>query len=295
MSRAPTGIVARSFSRMAAAMRRASGTPRRWIPMRSRPSVPACFSTISWERRIVARRISSAVMIRRPVIAPSRPHWAPEAASRDRVRRSVARIPEDVPSVDVHGDVGHATPRAAAADLEEVRAVQVDDAALLLRPVVADHPLDAAAAPTDDHGRPVREAHGGRPRVVERGLAPKRVLRRLAALHPVRIGLVDGLAARRTGRRRLAWLDEAVARVDRAVGHERAVEAGDGKRRTGRVRWDRERLERSRGDRLEGARYARAGQSRERDQGEGGGEHRPYDQSAGSHDRRATIRGPTGW
>ena len=53
-------------------MRRASGTPRRWMPTRTRPSVPACFSTISWEMRIVARRISSAVMIWRPLIAPSR-------------------------------------------------------------------------------------------------------------------------------------------------------------------------------------------------------------------------------
>jgi hypothetical protein len=53
---------------IASAMRRANGTPRRWIPISSRPDVPACFSTISCERRIVARRISSAVMIRRPVI-----------------------------------------------------------------------------------------------------------------------------------------------------------------------------------------------------------------------------------
>jgi len=63
MSSAPTGTSTPSFSRIAAAMRRASGTPRRWMPMRRRPSVPACFSTISWDRRIVARRISSAVMI----------------------------------------------------------------------------------------------------------------------------------------------------------------------------------------------------------------------------------------
>ena len=53
---------------------------------RTRPSVPACFSTISWEIRVVARRMSSAAMIRRPVVtgrsgvarsrSPSRPHGA---------------------------------------------------------------------------------------------------------------------------------------------------------------------------------------------------------------------------
>ena len=44
------------------------GDARRWIPIRASPAVPACFSTISWLIRIVARRISSAVMIWRPVM-----------------------------------------------------------------------------------------------------------------------------------------------------------------------------------------------------------------------------------
>jgi hypothetical protein len=63
MSSAPTGTSTPSFSAMASAMRWAIGTPRRWIPISRRPSVPACFSTISCDRRTVARRISSAVMI----------------------------------------------------------------------------------------------------------------------------------------------------------------------------------------------------------------------------------------
>src|SRR6478609_1501292 len=209
MSRAPTGTSTPSFSRMAAAMRWASGTPRRWIPMSSRPSVPACFSTISWERRIVARRISSAVMIRRPVIAPSRPHWAPEAASRDRVRRVDGKDTRGVASVDVHRDVRDAAPRAAAADLEEVRTVQVHDPARLLRSVIVDDPFDAARGAADDHGRAAGQPHRRVAGVVEGRLALEGVLGRLAARVVVRVRLVDGLAGRRTGLRGLARLDEA--------------------------------------------------------------------------------------
>ena len=41
----------------------AFGTPRRWMPTSTSSAVPACFSTISWEMRITARRTSSAVMM----------------------------------------------------------------------------------------------------------------------------------------------------------------------------------------------------------------------------------------
>src|SRR5262245_57286564 len=85
MSSAPTGTAEPSFSPIASAMRRASGTPRRWMPTRARPDVPACFSTISWLIRIVTRRISSAVMMCRALIAPSRPPGAMVAAARGRL------------------------------------------------------------------------------------------------------------------------------------------------------------------------------------------------------------------
>src|SRR5262245_60177933 len=67
MSSAPTGSCAPSLSLIEAAIRRASGTPRRWMPTSTSPAVPACFSTISWETRMTARRISSGVMMRRPL------------------------------------------------------------------------------------------------------------------------------------------------------------------------------------------------------------------------------------
>src|SRR5450759_5781606 len=72
MSRAPTGRVTPSCSSTATAIRWARGTPRRWIPTSTSPSVPACFSTSSWEMRMTARRISSAVMIWRPSIRRAR-------------------------------------------------------------------------------------------------------------------------------------------------------------------------------------------------------------------------------
>src|SRR6478609_7966611 len=107
MSSAPTGISAPSFSAIASAMRRASGTPRRWMPTRARPEVPACFSTISWLMRIVARRISSAVMMWRALIAPSRPLGACGAASRGRLegtlegyRARSRRMREHEPNTD---------------------------------------------------------------------------------------------------------------------------------------------------------------------------------------------------
>ena len=64
---------------------------------------------------------------------------------------SMLRIPRRTPavdrgSVDVHRDRGRARPGRAAADVEEVVLVEVDDATLLLRAVVVDDPLDAAAA-----------------------------------------------------------------------------------------------------------------------------------------------------
>src|SRR5450756_1559372 len=72
MSRAPTGRVTPSCSSTATEIRWARGTPRRWIPTSTSPSVPACFSTSSWEMRMTARRISSAVMIWRPSIRRAR-------------------------------------------------------------------------------------------------------------------------------------------------------------------------------------------------------------------------------
>src|SRR5687768_2157545 len=142
---------------MAAAILRARGTPRRWMPISSRPSVPACFSTISWERRIVARRISSAVMIRRPLIAPSRPLGATRAVSRGRGRRVSAKDTAGrAGSVDVHGDVDDPAPRWAAADLEEIRPMEVHDTGRHLRAVVVDDPLDTAAGRADDHDRAAR-------------------------------------------------------------------------------------------------------------------------------------------
>src|SRR5688572_1750386 len=200
MSSAPTGTSAPSFSRIDAAIRRASGTPRRWMPISKRPSVPACFSTISWERRIVARRISSAVMIRRPVTRSFRPHWATRAASRGRGRRVSAKDTAGAgPSVDVDGDVDDPAPRGATADLEEVRPVEVHDPGRLLRSVVVHHPFDATAATADDHDRAARQAHRRGAMVVERGLAAQRVLWWLAARLRVGPGLLDAGTSRGPG------------------------------------------------------------------------------------------------
>src|SRR6266576_3037540 len=83
-------------------------------------------------------------------------------------------------SVDVDRHFGDAGERRTAADVEEVRSVEIDDARRLLRAVVVHDPLDAAATAADDDERPTRQAHCGRAVVVERRLPPKRVARRLA-------------------------------------------------------------------------------------------------------------------
>src|SRR5262245_26802785 len=202
MSSAPTGTSAPSLSRIASAMRRASGTPRRWMPMSSRPSVPACFSTISWERRIVARRISSAVMIRRPVIAPSRPHramWQPHGTAFEGSGTGYGRRwpRAKVASVHVHRDVDDAAPRWATADLEEVRAIHVDDPLGGLRSVVGHDPFEAATLGTHDDDRATGQPHGGGPVVVERGLARELVLLWLALRLLGAVGLIDDCAWRR--------------------------------------------------------------------------------------------------
>src|SRR6185503_14627735 len=88
MSSAPTGSCAPSFSRIDAAIRRASGTPRRWMPTRTSPAVPACFSTISWEMRTTALRISSEVMIRRPFTTLPPGLTGPHRRLAGRARRS---------------------------------------------------------------------------------------------------------------------------------------------------------------------------------------------------------------
>src|SRR5436190_4802992 len=183
MSRAPTGMAVDSFSPIAAAIRRASGTPRRWIPTRASPRVPACFSTISWEMRIVARRISSAVMIWRPVIAPSR---ASPGVKRPlgAVEKVAFRIPDGrrfPRSVDRDGDPGRARPGRAAADGEEVGRVEVDDSVPIRGdgPVVAHDTLEAAARAADDDRRATWQAHRGRTVAVEGRVAAQPVARRL--------------------------------------------------------------------------------------------------------------------
>src|SRR4029078_1356723 len=177
MSSAPTGTSVPSFSAIAAAIRAASGTPRRWMPMSSRPSVPACFSTISWDSRTVARRISSAVMIWRPLIAPS---WPSPGLPGGLTGPWLKGRGKDNPggSVDVHLDLGRAGVRGAGTDREEVRSVEVDDAALLLRPVVVDDADDATAIPADLDDRATRQPHRCGAVVVERRPAAERVFRR---------------------------------------------------------------------------------------------------------------------
>ena len=73
-----------------------------------------------------------------------------------------------------------AGPARAAADVEEVRRVEVDDPVCARdRAVVVDHPLDAAAVATDDHRRAARQPHRRRPVVVERRDPGQRVFGRL--------------------------------------------------------------------------------------------------------------------
>src|SRR6266404_5221197 len=100
MSSAPTDTSTPSFSAIAAAIRQASGTPRRWIPTSARPAVPACFSTISWEIRIVARRISSAVMMWRPLIRSFPASRGLPGGLTGPCRRVVDRIPQRKPRPD---------------------------------------------------------------------------------------------------------------------------------------------------------------------------------------------------
>src|SRR6266850_3765550 len=100
MSSAPTGTSTPSFSAIEAAMRRARGTPRRWIPTSARPTVPACFSTISWEIRIVARRISSAVMMWRPLIRSFPASRGLPGGLTGPCRRVADRIPQRKPRPD---------------------------------------------------------------------------------------------------------------------------------------------------------------------------------------------------
>src|SRR3954465_8647058 len=167
MSSAPTGSSAPPWARIAEAIRRASGTPRRWMPTRTRPSVPACFSTISWEMRTIARRISSAVMIRRPVIGASlgagdRARWLLLPASRDQDPGSRGRtegVGPSLASVDLDGHLGRARKPPAAADREEIGLVHVDDpAGRRSRAVVVHDPLDAAALAADDDRGAARDA-----------------------------------------------------------------------------------------------------------------------------------------
>ena len=78
---------------------------------------------------------------------PWRPHGAVAEGTTARIPRT--GVPRSGGSVDVDRHLGRAGPRRAAADREEVRAVQVHDPALLLRAVVVDDPLDAAAVAAD--------------------------------------------------------------------------------------------------------------------------------------------------
>src|SRR5690242_15606776 len=219
MSRAPTAMSTDSFSAMASAIRRASGTPRRWMPMSSRPSVPACFSTISCERRIVARRISSAVMIRRPVIRTflaslshaggltgPRPKGQTRGYRARRGRRVGVWAVRPPRSVDVDGHVRDATPRGTAADPEEVRLVEIDDARGVLRTVVGHGPLDAPARAADHDDRAAGQPHSRRTGAVEGRLAAERVARRLSGGARRRLRLVEMDSVRGPGVRFLARL-----------------------------------------------------------------------------------------
>src|SRR5258706_10615809 len=153
MSSAPTGIRTPSWASISSARRWAIGTPRRWMPTRRRPSVPACFSTISWEMRMTARRISSAVMIRRLVI------WFPPGLSGPvpAHRPDEGRGPSLRHPVDLDGHLGQPGPRRAAADREEVGLVHVDEAAARGQgAVVGDDPLEATCLAADDDDRPAR-------------------------------------------------------------------------------------------------------------------------------------------
>ena len=67
MSSDPTGTSLSSKLLTNSAMRCAIGTPLVWRPISTRSSAPPLRSSISWEMRTSARRISSEVSICRPV------------------------------------------------------------------------------------------------------------------------------------------------------------------------------------------------------------------------------------
>ena len=114
-------------------------------------------------RRGLRRRRRRTEQVLLPgLTGPPRPHGTgaeiePSLARRvpaDRRRRATRRRRR---LVDRDRDPGRAGPRRAAADLEEVRAVHVDDPARLLRAVVGHGALDAAARRRRS-GRPCRAA-----------------------------------------------------------------------------------------------------------------------------------------
>src|SRR4029079_11111498 len=156
--------------------------------------------------------------------------------------------------------------------------VEVDHAALLLRPVVIDDADDAAALATDLDDRSARQARLRLAVVVEGRTAGQRVLRlpgeggRAGSLAH-RLGADARLGGLRTGHddadldRR--GLDDRGGRVQTGGRDVGIVKGGLGRvRRSGVVRWDVELLERASRDSLERAGNPRAGGYRQDDQGE---------------------------
>src|SRR4051812_3829952 len=296
MSSAPTGSSAPSWARIAEAIRRASGTPRRWMPTRTRPSVPACFSTISWEIRTTARRTSSAVMIRRAVmrartigrgvgargarVAPSGLSGPDPAlmAGLEGWAQSIAR------SVDLDGHRRRAGPPAAAADREEIGLVHIDDPPGRLRgTVVGDDPLDAARSTADDDRRPPRHVpHRGGPEAVERGSAGHRRLGRLPAGAGGDPGEGD-LGARPERHEPVAALDERRVPGELGRRNEGSVTLGQGPEGSIALRREDDLSEGCRIDRANGGWLVGPHEPWQRAERKDSGERCLCDRPAGSH------------